>query len=197
MVVDDGKLDIGDLQDLTSNNLEKDCCGWLSLSSFRELPKSQLYVPPYSIHDMEWYLSSPDDFISLNDLELTPEHQSYYYFDNARASQSPKEMNLKHQSRDEEMRKNGIGIESLLQGLIGFTRKKRRTKNYHQKRKWRVRWVKKRCSHCKTEETPQWRVGPLGPKTLCNACGVRFKSGRLVPEYRPATTPTFDSRKHF
>ncbi|KAJ1377355.1 hypothetical protein SESBI_48978 [Sesbania bispinosa] len=61
---------------------------------------------------------------------LTQEHQSYYYFDNAiaRASQSPKELNLKHhQSREEEkMRKDGIGIESLLQGLIGFTRKKRR-----------------------------------------------------------------------
>lgn len=36
----------------------------------------------------------------------------------------------------------------------------------------------------------------MGPKTLCNACGVRFKSGRLVPEYRPAASPTFVSAKH-
>ncbi|KAJ6700810.1 GATA TRANSCRIPTION FACTOR [Salix koriyanagi] len=35
-----------------------------------------------------------------------------------------------------------------------------------------------------------------GPKTLCNACGVRYKSGRLVPEYRPAASPTFVSAKH-
>ncbi|TKY68977.1 GATA transcription factor 2 [Spatholobus suberectus] len=54
----------------------------------------------------------------------------------------------------------------------------------------------RRCSHCASEKTPQWRTGPLGPKTLCNACGVRFKSGRLVPEYRPAASPTFVLTQH-
>ncbi|KAJ0974118.1 hypothetical protein J5N97_016083 [Dioscorea zingiberensis] len=54
----------------------------------------------------------------------------------------------------------------------------------------------RRCSHCLSHRTPQWRAGPLGPKTLCNACGVRFKSGRLLPEYRPAKSPTFVSYKH-
>ncbi|KAL8205006.1 hypothetical protein R6Q57_010629 [Mikania cordata] len=54
----------------------------------------------------------------------------------------------------------------------------------------------RRCLHCATDKTPQWRTGPLGPKTLCNACGVRYKSGRLVPEYRPAASPTFVLAKH-
>ncbi|WVZ68860.1 hypothetical protein U9M48_017742 [Paspalum notatum var. saurae] len=54
----------------------------------------------------------------------------------------------------------------------------------------------RRCLHCETDKTPQWRTGPLGPKTLCNACGVRYKSGRLVPEYRPAASPTFVMSKH-
>ncbi|CAA0837283.1 GATA transcription factor 9 [Striga hermonthica] len=54
----------------------------------------------------------------------------------------------------------------------------------------------RRCLHCDSEKTPQWRTGPMGPKTLCNACGVRYKSGRLVPEYRPAASPTFVSSKH-
>ena len=31
----------------------------------------------------------------------------------------------------------------------------------------------KRCAHCNTHTTPLWRNGPDGPKTLCNACGVR------------------------
>ncbi|KAJ8467821.1 hypothetical protein OPV22_030373 [Ensete ventricosum] len=52
------------------------------------------------------------------------------------------------------------------------------------------------CRHCGAEETPQWRAGPEGPKTLCNACGVRYKSGRLVPEYRPASSPTFSAAVH-
>lgn len=49
----------------------------------------------------------------------------------------------------------------------------------------------KKCTHCEITQTPQWREGPLGPKTLCNACGVRYRSGRLFPEYRPAASPTF------
>ncbi|XP_065854817.1 GATA transcription factor 9-like [Euphorbia lathyris] len=54
----------------------------------------------------------------------------------------------------------------------------------------------RRCSHCLSQKTPQWRGGPMGPKTLCNACGVRYKSGRLLPEYRPAKSPTFVSYLH-
>ncbi|CDP01939.1 unnamed protein product [Coffea canephora] len=54
----------------------------------------------------------------------------------------------------------------------------------------------RRCSHCGVQKTPQWRAGPLGAKTLCNACGVRYKSGRLLPEYRPACSPTFSSELH-
>ncbi|XP_018467976.1 GATA transcription factor 9-like [Raphanus sativus] len=54
----------------------------------------------------------------------------------------------------------------------------------------------RRCLHCATDKTPQWRTGPMGPKTLCNACGVRYKSGRLVPEYRPASSPTFVMARH-
>ncbi|KAG6653393.1 hypothetical protein CIPAW_05G073100 [Carya illinoinensis] len=54
----------------------------------------------------------------------------------------------------------------------------------------------RRCSHCQVQKTPQWRTGPRGPKTLCNACGVRYKSGRLFPEYRPACSPTFSIDIH-
>ena len=39
------------------------------------------------------------------------------------------------------------------------------------------------CLNCGTHTTPQWRSGPDGPRTLCNACGVRHKKG-LPLEYR-------------
>lgn len=29
------------------------------------------------------------------------------------------------------------------------------------------------CTKCGATKTPQWREGPYGPKTLCNACGVK------------------------
>ncbi|XP_041989784.1 uncharacterized protein LOC121741156 [Salvia splendens] len=54
----------------------------------------------------------------------------------------------------------------------------------------------KKCSHCQSTKTPLWREGPLGPKTLCNACGVRYRSGCLFPEYRPAASPTFVPSQH-
>lgn len=31
------------------------------------------------------------------------------------------------------------------------------------------------CLNCGLQKTPQWRMGPMGPKTLCNACGVRYR----------------------
>ncbi|KAI9351124.1 hypothetical protein DFJ73DRAFT_377737 [Zopfochytrium polystomum] len=30
------------------------------------------------------------------------------------------------------------------------------------------------CRQCGTMSSPEWRKGPLGPKTLCNACGLAF-----------------------
>ena len=45
----------------------------------------------------------------------------------------------------------------------------RAKKKEGEKGEWR------RCLNCGRQKTPQWRVGPEGPKTLCNACGVRFR----------------------
>ncbi|XP_057439033.1 GATA transcription factor 15-like [Lotus japonicus] len=38
--------------------------------------------------------------------------------------------------------------------------------------------IKKCCADCKTTKTPLWRGGPAGPKTLCNACGIRYRKRR-------------------
>ncbi|KAL5715551.1 GATA-binding factor 2 [Ranunculus cassubicifolius] len=54
----------------------------------------------------------------------------------------------------------------------------------------------RRCTRCLSQRTPQWRIGPLGPKTLRNACGLTFESGRLLPEYRSAKRPIFVSCKY-
>lgn len=31
------------------------------------------------------------------------------------------------------------------------------------------------CMHCNATQTPEWRTGPNGKGTLCNACGLRWK----------------------
>ena len=40
---------------------------------------------------------------------------------------------------------------------------------------WRFR--RTACCNCGAQYSPQWRSGPEGPRTLCNACGVRYKKG--------------------
>ncbi|KAJ4888112.1 GATA transcription factor 16 [Raphanus sativus] len=37
---------------------------------------------------------------------------------------------------------------------------------------------KKTCADCGTSKTPLWRGGPAGPKSLCNACGIRNRKKR-------------------
>ncbi|GAB4830036.1 hypothetical protein Ancab_019680 [Ancistrocladus abbreviatus] len=36
----------------------------------------------------------------------------------------------------------------------------------------------KSCTDCRTTTTPLWRGGPAGPKTLCNACGIKYHKKR-------------------
>ncbi|GJN07345.1 hypothetical protein PR202_ga25169 [Eleusine coracana subsp. coracana] len=68
----------------------------------------------------------------------------------------------------------------------------------NNKPRQRNRQRQRACTHCSNTETPQWRAGPRGPGTLCNACGIRYKqqNGRLFEEYRPSTSPSFESGKH-
>ncbi|KZV22326.1 GATA transcription factor 17-like [Dorcoceras hygrometricum] len=34
------------------------------------------------------------------------------------------------------------------------------------------------CVDCGTSKTPLWRGGPAGPKSLCNACGIKSRKKR-------------------
>ncbi|KAJ9066281.1 hypothetical protein DSO57_1017953 [Entomophthora muscae] len=51
------------------------------------------------------------------------------------------------------------------------------------------------CLSCGTTASPEWRRGPKGQKTLCNACGLKYsrqlKAARLQnqSEY-PTSQPT-------
>ncbi|KAL7341928.1 hypothetical protein BJY59DRAFT_647841 [Rhodotorula toruloides] len=43
-----------------------------------------------------------------------------------------------------------------------------------RKKKSRVEEGEFVCRDCGTVESPEWRKGPDGPKSLCNACGLRY-----------------------
>ncbi|KAH3672692.1 hypothetical protein WICMUC_004098 [Wickerhamomyces mucosus] len=38
------------------------------------------------------------------------------------------------------------------------------------------------CDQCGATDTPEWRKGPKGPRTLCNACGLFY--GKLLNKYK-------------
>ncbi|XP_062156785.1 GATA transcription factor 19-like [Alnus glutinosa] len=46
----------------------------------------------------------------------------------------------------------------------------------------------RRCANCDTTSTPLWRNGPRGPKSLCNACGIRFKKEERRASAAASTT---------
>ncbi|CAG8432970.1 11031_t:CDS:2 [Diversispora eburnea] len=64
-------------------------------------------------------------------------------------------------------------------GEIVLARKPRSTNGISQQRtKYRKRSKRAappgRCHSCNISETPEWRRGPDGARTLCNACGLHF-----------------------
>ncbi|CAH8287351.1 unnamed protein product [Eruca vesicaria subsp. sativa] len=48
------------------------------------------------------------------------------------------------------------------------------------------------CSDCNTTKTPLWRSGPRGPKSLCNACGIRQRKAKRAAMAATAATTTSD-----
>ncbi|KAK1397612.1 GATA transcription factor 9 [Heracleum sosnowskyi] len=109
-------------------------------------------------------------------------HQAYWLADSELILPKYEGKNI---AKEGNMNMNMIDVEKVMGSFEGL-------KGQQQQQQPSPR----RCSHCLSQKTPQWRSGPSGPKTLCNACGVRYKSGRLLPEYRPAKSPTFVSYMH-
>lgn len=167
-----------------------------------------LCVPQDPLHEVfETFpsITSTNKPISWSDLGINPD------FENISFGESFHNFKHKVQKEEEQEDEEIKNVKMIDSGLSGFAKRKPRTKRFWQKvtkknllfseadqlkNKEKIGDLKK-CTHCQVEKTPQWRTGPLGPKTLCNACGVRFKSGRLLQEYRPAASPEFDGKKYF
>ncbi|KAG7533533.1 Zinc finger GATA-type [Arabidopsis thaliana x Arabidopsis arenosa] len=57
-----------------------------------------------------------------------------------------------------------------------------RAEDMIEQNKTSVNDKKKTCADCGTSKTPLWRGGPAGPKSLCNACGIRNRKKRRGTE---------------
>ncbi|KAF7727450.1 hypothetical protein EC973_007519 [Apophysomyces ossiformis] len=48
----------------------------------------------------------------------------------------------------------------------------------------------KKCLYCGSKSTPMWRRGPQGAGTLCNACGVKWKHGKILSDSDAFVAPS-------
>ncbi|XAR70798.1 hypothetical protein NMG60_11027797 [Bertholletia excelsa] len=83
-----------------------------------------------------------------------------------------------------------------------FQRKVKQQKIMHsfhdQQREQGGSGVVRTCSDCNTTKTPLWRSGPQGPKSLCNACGIRRrKARRALAAAAESTTNNPSARAQF
>ena len=64
---------------------------------------------------------------------------------------------------------------ALIRGDVGvpipIDKESRQSSDKKKKQKIADEYV---CTDCGTLDSPEWRKGPKGPKTLCNACGLRW-----------------------
>ncbi|KAK7409797.1 hypothetical protein VNO78_00122 [Psophocarpus tetragonolobus] len=159
--------------------------------SYDTLFSTELAVPADELEDLEWVSHFVDD---------SPPELSLLYpmrLEEANRFIEPeppaKKMKITTKARTVRNRKPKVGVWSLPfpQAQAGVKKQKKRAEAQPV-----AAQIQRRCSHCQVQKTPQWRTGPLGAKTLCNACGVRYKLGRLFSEYRPACSPTFCSDIH-
>jgi PAS domain-containing protein len=69
----------------------------------------------------------------------------------------------------------GAASPALIKGDAGIAiladRESRMNSDKKKKLKLADEYV---CTDCGTLDSPEWRKGPSGPKTLCNACGCKF-----------------------
>ncbi|KAF2277892.1 uncharacterized protein EI97DRAFT_277324 [Westerdykella ornata] len=77
----------------------------------------------------------------------------------------------------------GAASPVLIRGDVGIQYSvDRDTKSLPDKKKKVKRTAEYVCRECGVLQSPEWRKGPSGPKTLCNACGLRWSKEKKKME---------------
>ncbi|TKY74907.1 putative GATA transcription factor 22 [Spatholobus suberectus] len=101
--------------------------------------------------------------------------------------------NLSFYTIEEEENKRGYEYEKWMSSNVRLARKMMNPPSSDLARNKAFN-IARVCSDCNTTSTPLWRSGPNGPKSLCNACGIRQrKARRAMAEAANDFAPSIDA----
>ncbi|CEQ39158.1 SPOSA6832_00655 [Sporobolomyces salmonicolor] len=75
-----------------------------------------------------------------------------------------------------QMRLTNKKLREEKEALAALKKKREQQANKAPSRK--VNAAQRSCANCGRTNSAEWRSGPTGPKTLCNACGLRWSKAR-------------------
>ncbi|KAL6056472.1 GATA zinc finger domain-containing protein 10 [Balamuthia mandrillaris] len=156
----------------TATTISNSSCIYFLPSSFSSSPLSHCHHsnPPSSPFSSSSFspFGNNDANSRFSKFETSPSFSSSSYFSSFSISlptSSSSSSTLKYQHQ-----KSGLAIAPPLMTIPlhpVFRCKKGR-------RKSPALPLDHRCAMCGATKTPEWRKGPKGPRTLCNACGLHF-----------------------
>ncbi|BCR82912.1 GATA transcription factor LreB [Aspergillus chevalieri] len=128
------------------------------------------------------FITSAEEYESSDTLE--PEQPKPFAAENLSHIEGIEVLTGLHYGEGERSQGISTGIRRgrLIQCDTDFTKIDQQVRSMEESdRRKRLRG-EYRCSDCGTSDSPEWRKGPKGPKTLCNACGLRWaKKKRQTP----------------
>ncbi|PHU08141.1 GATA transcription factor 16 [Capsicum chinense] len=105
-----------------------------------------------------------------------PQHQHEVDNFGSRSSGSHDQLEKKNKGLKLTLWKNK-GVQKLKNNNLDYTNSKLKLEDQNDYNNNNIIPIRV-CSDCNTTKTPLWRSGPKGPKSLCNACGIRQRKAR-------------------
>lgn len=128
-----------------------------------------LGVPSDPIENVPWFLTHFDEHL-LNQVSNHSLNPGFFFHANSNSNSTEKHANVARRWRVRCARRRTQFQDLIMVGTSSSPPPRDNSVSPVSAKRQR------RCSHCSTTNTPQWRMGPNGTGTLCNACGIRYRS---------------------
>ncbi|ORX57887.1 Bromodomain-domain-containing protein [Piromyces finnis] len=128
-----------------------------------------------SISTFSEYYSNSEKETPISNKAIAAAHRRISSTSNVLPSPTPASRGRKKQNN---IRKTAI-TNSALQTTGTRKRSKTKSETSSPAKRSPANSQGKVCEYCGGSETPMWRRGPSGKGSLCNKCGVKWKSGKI------------------